>query len=460
MEQSQSKSFLARAQEFFLSSVGFASTNVGHEEVGAVLPPSCDRCEASSGPRKFHDEYSLKGKLGKGAFAQVHLAHKVSDGSAVAVKITDLRGAQKEDRGGVDPKIKRAVEREVAILSGVGAQECCVRFFEDYMEGLLSYVVMERCDMTLLQALERSSELTEKSLVRIIREMFQGVHSIHQLRVVHRDIKPDNFLITGENHTVKLCDFGLAEVLPSPVAELKGVYGTAPFMSPEMLTASGYGAATDVWSLGVIGYVLLFGRFPYQPLEATAKAMKNAIVAGAPAPSFKARASLDQGKQCPISTEAQEFLHAALDRNRASRPTAGAALSMAWLDATATSSQWSMPSLRPMLHAAKRAGAFDARGNNPHDKSSGVDQLLHALQTKSPAGSMRLSLCGGKGDRRTHSECCAEAAPNKAGHKIDKLDSALIQSGGVLSNASHISTTTGSCATSYQSNPSRFGGLR
>jgi len=463
MEQQQSKSLFARAQRFFLSSMGCASSNVGREELSLALPLSCDRGEAGSGPsRSFREGYDLKGKLGKGAFAQVHLAHRVPEGSAVAVKITDLRGAHREDRVDADPKVRRAVEREVVILRRVGVQDYCVNYFEDYTEGLLAYIVMERCDMTLLQALERSSEFTERTLVRIFREMLQGVRSIHQLGVIHRDIKPDNFLCTGEHSTVKLCDFGLADVLPSPAAELKGVYGTAPFMSPEMLAAIGYGAATDVWSLGVIAYVLLFGRFPYQPVEATAKAMKAAIVAGVPAPSFRPKSSLDPGNQCRISADALEFLHAALDRNKASRPTASAALSMAWLNEAAASTQWGVPSLRPMLFAAKRVGAFDVRGNSPHDKSSGVDQLLHALQSKSPGGSARPSSSRGRLDRKTHSECSTEAAPNKVGHRVDKVDSALGQSGG-MTNASHISTSTvvtGSSAISYQSNPSKFGGLR
>lgn len=425
---------------------------LGGPEFPVRLP---DHVSLECSPKKqFHEEYNLKGKLGKGAFAQVHLAHKVSDTSQVAVKITDLRGSHKDDREEVDARIKRAVEREVVILRRVGAQEYCVNFFEDYAEGLLSYIVMERCDMTLLQAMERSPELTEKTWVRIIKEMLKGMHNIHQLGVVHRDIKPDNFLCTGEHSTVKLCDFGLAEVLASPTSELKGVYGTAPFMSPEMLGASGYGAATDVWSLGVIAYVILLGQFPYQPIETSAKAMKAAIVAGVPAPTFKPRASLDIGGQCRLSPNARDFLHATLDRNKAARPSAAAALSLPWLSDSEKNDQWSMPSLRPMLYAAKRAGAFDTRGNNPHDKGSSVDHLLHALM-KNPGGNM-MRLPVGR-NSKTHPEGPLESPVHKAGHKVDKVDPTMVQSGGVASNTSHISTATGSSVTSYQSNPSKHG---
>mmetsp|Transcript_45620 Transcript_45620/g.109259 ORF Transcript_45620/g.109259 Transcript_45620/m.109259 type:complete len:471 (+) Transcript_45620:42-1454(+) len=459
MAAKQRKSLLARAQRFFFrSSMGCVSSSLGaHEEVSLVLPLSYDRCERSPSPRKqFHDEYTLKGKLGKGAFAQVHAAVKVDESSKepdIAVKITDLRGHRKEDKEAVDPRIKRSVEKEVLILRRVGAQEYCVNFYEDYMEGPLSYIVMERCDVTLLQALERSPELTENTLVRIIREMLQGMHNVHQLGVVHRDIKPDNFLCTGEDFTVKLCDFGLAEVLSSPSTELKGVYGTAPFMSPEMLGATGYAAATDVWSLGVIAYVLLLGQFPYQPIETNAKAMKAAILAGVPAPSFRPRASLDVGGGgSRLSAPALAFLHSTLNRNKAARPTAAGALKLPWLaEPVNCDAQWSAPSLRPMLYAAKRAGAFDTRGVDANDKGNPVDTMLHSLQAKHQgATSMRLSNFTKRADK-THPELFIDMSMQKAGYKFDKFDPAMV----VSSNASHISTATGSSGASYQSSRSR-----
>jgi len=371
--------------------MGCASSTVGGTEVNAVRaspditavkPIECGLRRGPSSGESFHQQYILKGKLGKGAFAQVHLARPVSrdkEVQEVAVKITDLsksrRAAKDEsDEADIDERAKRSVEREVCILRRVGAMPHCVGFHEEFFDGQLSYIVMERCDMTLLQALEHTPELTECTLARIIKEMLQALNNIHRLCVVHRDVKPDNFLCSGEKGTIKLCDFGLAAVVSGRKGELKGVYGTAPYMSPEMLGGHGYGAETDIWSLGIIAYVLLCGQFPYQPTESTAQAMKVAILVGTPQPNFQDMAGLYP------SPAALAFLHMTLHRNRTARPSAADALRLQWVGAPAKST-WSAHSLRPALSAAKRVGAFDTRAAKDLKKTE-MDRMLSALQAE------------------------------------------------------------------------------
>jgi len=431
---------------------------------------------ASAAQRSFHENFILRGKLGKGAFAQVHLAQCVDSGLEVAVKITDLRGPRPNpEKAEVDLRTKRSVEKEAGILRRIGMQAHCVRFYEDYQEGLLSYIVMERCDRTLLQALDRIPELTEHTLMRFIKEMLEALACIHSLQVVHRDVKPDNFLCSGERFSVQLCDFGLAEVLPAGNGDLKGVYGTAPFMSPEMLGCSGYGTATDVWSLGVIGYVILLGQFPYQPYESSAKAMKAAILAGTPVPAFKPRASLDMGWR--MTPDALEFLKSTLDRNPAVRPSAEEALGYRWFSsAPQNNEQLRAPSLRPMLYAAKRAGAFDTRGVS-NDEKGAVETMLASAQARYhglPIGSPSHfdSKCRLSPSRvgRTHSD--NSGGLGKAGLKDarpispSRMDRTHSDNSGGLgkaghkdaSHASHVSTATGSSSgLSCQSRPSRAG---
>lgn len=384
------------------------------------------------------------------------------------MKITDLRGTKKESED-IDMRTKRAVDKEVAVLRHIGVQQYCVNFHEDYMEGVLSYIIMERCDVSFLQALERSPELTEKTMTRFIQEMLQALDAIHRNRVVHRDIKPDNFLCNGADFQIKLCDFGLAEILPSSSqTDLKGVYGTAPFMSPEMLSTTGYGALTDIWSLGIIVYVLLFGQFPYQPVESTAKAMKAAILAGVPVPTFKPRESRSKPDLAltKISEDAVTFLRALLERDSRRRPTAERALQLRWMGCPKSSESWSLPSLRPMLYAAKRTGAFDTRGMNENDKSS-IDIMLIGLQAKQ----YKHNLPGISGDKveRSDSEASSSNAPVGLAPALavqrrkesPQLKAVSCQPRGnqdsnlLTSNASHISTGTGGSAGTYQSKRSR-----
>jgi serine/threonine protein kinase len=134
----------------------------------------------------------------------------------------------------------------------------------------------------------------------------------HAANVVHRDVKPDNFLLGGNSgQEIKLTDFGLATILP-PKKKLHGIAGTAPYMSPELLGSDGYDDKTDVWSLGVTAYVMLFGVFPYMPKERSGDAMKAIIRKGSPAPSFK---PVVPGLELPA--DAIEFAKALLNRNKA-----------------------------------------------------------------------------------------------------------------------------------------------
>eukprot|EP00418_Pyrodinium_bahamense_P014802 CAMPEP_0179128974 /NCGR_PEP_ID=MMETSP0796-20121207/61174_1 /TAXON_ID=73915 /ORGANISM="Pyrodinium bahamense, Strain pbaha01" /LENGTH=313 /DNA_ID=CAMNT_0020827837 /DNA_START=1 /DNA_END=939 /DNA_ORIENTATION=- len=274
---------------------------------------------------------------------------------------------------------------------------------------------MEKCDMTLLQALESAPELSECTLVRIFKEMLQALDGIHMLQVVHRDVKPDNFLCCGEERTIKLCDFGLAGVLPSSDSELSGVYGTAPYMSPEMVRGDDYGTETDVWSLGVLAYVLLCGQFPYQPLDRSSEAMKNAIAVGIPSPTFQPTEKLYDASM-RLSPEASAFLRLVLDRDKARRPSAADALQFAW-PASPVSGPRNEQSFRSMLVAAKRAGAFDTR-NPQYRKQGDLDIILAAMQQKYH-GSLRRTC------NRTGAPLCDSAASTSAGTLEGAIDSAF-----------------------------------
>merc|ERR1719419_703743 len=173
--------------------------------------------------------------------------------------------------------------------------------------------------MTLPQALESASEVTVDSLRRVTCEMLQALVAIHKVNVVHRDIKPDNFLYTENQRRVKLCDFGFAEVMP--VSEgLTGIYGTPPFMSPEMLSSMSYGPGTDVWSLGVTAHIVVFRQFPPQSVmimggEAWVPAT------GPPVPNLQVKRSLDIDG-VDISDSADQSIRALLDRDPQRRPSA------------------------------------------------------------------------------------------------------------------------------------------
>jgi len=339
----------------------------------------------------FHREYVLSGKLGAGAFAQVYGVSKVNaraDSIPLVVKIMDLRvdrstKPQSPAEETSAPR-KRSALAETAILKQVENLEHCIQMTDCFVEGCFSYIIMGRCDRTLLQAFEGMPALTEDSVKPIFQDMLKGLSAVHAVGVVHRDVKPDNFLCVGQSNFVQLCDFGLASALPASGHDrLSGVYGTPPFMSPEMLGANGYDAKSDVWSLGVIIYVMLLGHFPYKPVEPSGKAMKAAIKAGTPEPTFKLKVGLDSSGCTRASKRATSLLLELLVRDPHRRPSAASALKKPWfVEQAPADEERNLMSLRPVLYAARRAGAFDPPRKEKEVDKTGVDSLMADLQAK------------------------------------------------------------------------------
>jgi serine/threonine protein kinase len=106
-----------------------------------------------------------------------------------------------------------------------------------------------------------------------MKEVFEGLGYLHEIGIVHRDLKLDNIMMTLaandsliENGTPKIIDFGLATVLMPKETRTEG-YGTIAYCSPEVILRRPYSYQTDVWSMGVVFYILLSGFFPFMALE-------------------------------------------------------------------------------------------------------------------------------------------------------------------------------------------------
>jgi serine/threonine protein kinase len=308
-------------------------------------------------------------KIGKGAYAQVRVAIRndstVSQSIDIeempretAVKIVDL---EPKTQDVTHQMLKRISNNEVDIWNSVGCHNHCVRLYETFFDARACYMVMEKCESSLLGHLECMLELNERTLGGLFVQMLKGIEHVHSLNVVHRDVKPDNFLIGGDNvSVVKLADFGLARKLPE-TGKLHGVFGTAPFMAPEMLQQLPYGQKIDVWSLGVVAYTLLFGSFPYLPINRSSAAMKDAILDGFE-PSFRQWNGVLRSQKCSDSTTA--FVQDVLTRDPKARPTASEALKLPFMVAVMEDNHMlgiDLASLRVTVQQAKKAGAFENR---------------------------------------------------------------------------------------------------
>jgi serine/threonine protein kinase len=268
-------------------------------------------CASSSflSRQNIHEVYSFHEKLGQGTYGQVRSCTHRDTRLPHAVKIIDLDGSRQQ---------KADTKSEAMLWKRVGKHANVVSLLETYSDAAFQYFVMERCERSLCDMLVNKERLREVDLLSTFRQMLLGLQQCHSMHVVHRDVKPANFLVSADG-SVKICDFGLA-CLEEPDGNF-GITGTAPFMSPEMLLGFAYDRKTDIWSCGATAYLMLYGQYPYyrpkNEMRSASEMIKRAIATNSPKPTYKAK----QGVSEP-SVLARDFVKVLLNRDATKRPSA------------------------------------------------------------------------------------------------------------------------------------------
>lgn len=199
--------------------------------------------------------YKFGAELGTGNFAVVRLAEHRQNKKKFACKIINKAlCAGKEDM----------IETEVAVLKRirhpyiVGMEEC----FDtpDKLYLVLDYV----SGGELFDRIVEEGNFTESDASRISKQMTEAIQYLHSKGIVHRDLKPENLLFRdrSEKSDILVTDFGLAKLLNDNVA-LKTACGTPNYVAPEILMQRGYGKMCDLWSIGVITFIMLCGYPPF-----------------------------------------------------------------------------------------------------------------------------------------------------------------------------------------------------
>lgn len=126
------------------------------------------------------------------------------------------------------------------------------------------HVVTDLADTDLHTFLKERKRLPEGDMQRITWDLLSALHYLHDSRIMHRDLKPQNILLDIDGHNAKLCDFGLARNLTMDTYLLHSVKGTPLYMAPEILAGKPYDQQADLWSLGCILYEILVGKPPFK----------------------------------------------------------------------------------------------------------------------------------------------------------------------------------------------------
>ncbi|KAB5537315.1 hypothetical protein DKX38_014848 [Salix brachista] len=203
-------------------------------------------------------KYELGRTLGEGNFGKVKLAKNIETGQPFAVKILEKNRI-------IELKITDQIKREIATLKLLKHPNV-VRLHEVLASKSKIYMVLEYVTGgELFDRIASKGKLPEADGRKMFQQLIDGVSYCHSKGVFHRDLKPENVLVDA-NGNIKISDFGLS-ALPQHLRDdglLHTTCGSPNYVAPEILSNRGYdGATSDIWSCGVILYVILTGYLPF-----------------------------------------------------------------------------------------------------------------------------------------------------------------------------------------------------
>ncbi|XP_058094243.1 calcium-dependent protein kinase 2-like [Magnolia sinica] len=216
--------------------------------------------------------YTLGKELGRGQFGVTYLCTENSTGLRYACKsIAKRKLVNKND--------KEDIKREIQIMQHLTGQANIVEFKGAYEDKHSVHLVMELCEGgELFDRIIAKGHYSERAAAGICRAIVNVVHICHFMGVMHRDLKPENFLLSSKDEAalLKATDFGLSVFIQEGKL-YRDIVGSAYYVAPEVLRRS-YGKEIDVWSAGVILYILLSGVPPFW--AETEKGIFDAILQG------------------------------------------------------------------------------------------------------------------------------------------------------------------------------------
>ncbi|GLT84835.1 hypothetical protein SLE2022_030470 [Rubroshorea leprosula] len=287
------------------------------EESGAEPEQALDKSFGYN--KNFGAKYELGKEIGRGHFGHTCSARgkkgELKD-HPVAVKI--ISKAKMTTAIAIED-----VRREVKILRALSGHKHLVKFYDACEDANNVYIIMELCEggELLDRILARGGRYTEEDAKAIVVQILSVVSFCHLQGVVHRDLKPENFLFTssGEDADMKLIDFGLSDFIRTE-ERLNDIVGSAYYVAPEVLHRS-YSLEADIWSIGVITYILLCGSRPFW--ARTESGIFRAVLRSDP--------NFDDLPWPSVSPEAKDFVKRLLNKDYRKRMTAVQALTHPWL---------------------------------------------------------------------------------------------------------------------------------
>ena len=262
-------------------------------------------------------QYDVIQELGRGNYAVVHFAKRRSDGMPVAIKVLEKRGLN--DKG------VEQVQEEMTVLKQLDHPNL-LKLVESCEDDERFFIVTELCDGgELFDRIVEREYYSEQDAQKILRDLASALLYMHSRKIVHRDLKPENILLSSkaDDAIIKVADFGFSKQLEDAAAS---TLGTPAYVAPEILEKKPYDCAVDMWSFGVIAYVLLCGYLPFaddNPNELFRKIRTGAFV-------------YDSPYWDNISQDAKDLISSCLQVDPRRRLTASDVLKHPWINSELT----------------------------------------------------------------------------------------------------------------------------
>ncbi|XP_031972578.1 myosin light chain kinase family member 4 isoform X1 [Corvus moneduloides] len=250
--------------------------------------------------------------LGGGRFGQVHKCEEKATGLKLAAKIIKAQG----------PKQKDEVKNEINVMNQLNHVNL-IQLYDAFESKNDIVLVMEYVEGGELfdRIIDENYNLTEMDTISFVKQICNGIQYMHQMYILHLDLKPENILcVNREANQIKIIDFGLARRY-KPREKLRVNFGTPEFLAPEIVNYEFVSFPTDMWSLGVIAYMLLTGLSPF--LGDDDNETLNNILA--------CNWDFEDEEFRDVSDEAKDFISKLLIKEKCWRLSATAALKHPWL---------------------------------------------------------------------------------------------------------------------------------
>ncbi|XP_034567567.1 serine/threonine kinase 17a like [Notolabrus celidotus] len=324
----------------------------------------------------FTANYDLVGKeLGRGKFAVVKKCIEKATGQQYAAKFLRKR------RKGQDCRMD--ILNEIAVLESAKTNPYVVALHEVYETNTEIILVLECAaggEIFDQCVADNDDAFTETDVIRLAKQILNGVAFLHRNNVVHLDLKPQNILLTSASPLgdIRIVDFGLSRRMDN-ITEVREILGTPEYVAPEILSYEPISTATDMWSIGVLTYVMLTGESPFQDDDKQKTFLNISQV----------NVDYSQDTFEGISPQAVDFIKSLLIKNPRKRATAEESLNHPWLNSLPH------PHSHPLLHAS------------PASSMDETETSSSESEPESPASSPELDLiesyltCPGQGELKT-----------------------------------------------------------